>query len=63
MQLSVDSKDLDFKTRTVVEYWRANIPPFANMSDNDILESLLRYAIEDELANIAKNVIDSKMSK
>lgn len=63
MQLTVNCSDLDFKTRTVVEYWRTNVPPCVHMSDSEILESILRYALENELSSIAKCVIDSKFIK
>lgn len=40
------------KVDTVIEYWRNIDPSNANMSDDEILQSFLRYAVEKEFLRI-----------
>lgn len=46
----------DEKKSFVLEYWRENVEPCKEMSDSEILESIITFAINNEFDSICKYV-------
>lgn len=52
MQLNINLSFMNERTKLVIDYWRSNVESCADMSDAQILESILYFAIREEYSHI-----------